>query len=75
MPESEQELHERLRAEQCLRNAHGHIAHAYAAMGEPHLTPGHRRRVVSETLDAVDWIRRALESIDRLTPDPTQVSD
>jgi hypothetical protein len=52
----------RLRAEQCLKNAHGHIATAYAQFF-PGMSPAHLNRAVRETLDAVDWIRRACESM------------
>ena len=72
MGEDEETTVDRLRAAQCLRNAHGHIAQAYARMdGEHAATPGHYHRVIRETLDAVDWMRRALESMDRLTGNET----
>lgn len=60
-------LHERLTAAQCLRNAHGHTATAYAQIdNEAIFTPGRLRRAVRETLDAVDWIRRALEHMEKM---------
>ena len=67
MPETETELHERLTTVQCLRNAHGNIAKAYAQI-EGTFPPGpeHRRRALRETLDAVDWIRRALEHAEEM---------
>ena len=56
-------VEERLAAAQCLKNAHGHIATAYAQIdGEPD-SPGRRNRMLCETLDAVDWIRRAIEHV------------
>jgi len=66
--EDEATLHERLRAEQCLKNAHQQIAVAFAHIGGEHMpTPGHWRRTISELTGAVDWLRRALESLDRLS--------
>lgn len=63
--EDEAQLHDRLSAVQCLKNAHGHIATAYAQIDGPlGNQPGRRARVVTETLDAVDWIRRALEHME-----------
>lgn len=57
---------ERLTAALCLKNAHGHIATAYAQIGNPVLdSPARRDRMVRETLDAVDWIRRALEHMEK----------
>lgn len=56
--------HERLTAALCLRNAHGHIATAYSQIGGELDTPGRRARALRETLDAVDWIRRALEHME-----------
>lgn len=54
---------ERLAAVQCLKNAHGHIATAYSQIDGALDTPGRRSRMVRETLDAVDWIRRGLEHL------------
>jgi hypothetical protein len=64
--QSEHDTQERLTAVQCLRNAHGHIAKAYAQIDGTGMTAGHRSRMVRETLDAVDWIRRALEHMDKV---------
>ena len=63
---SEHATQERLTAAQCLRNAHGHIARAYAQIDGNGMTPGHKARMIHETLDAVDWIRRALEHMDKV---------
>lgn len=62
-------IQERLMTAQCLKNAHGHIATAYAQLDDPY-GPGHARRVARETLDAVDWLRRALEHFDALLGEP-----
>lgn len=63
---SESATQERLTAVQCLRNAHGHIAQAYAQIDGSGMGPGHRARMIKETLDAVDWIRRALEHMQKV---------
>jgi hypothetical protein len=65
----------RLTAAQCLKNAHIHIATAYTQIDGKLDTPARRDRMVTETLDAVDWIRRALEHMSgaRAVSDETQV--
>jgi hypothetical protein len=61
---NEAEIMDRLTTAQCLKNAHGHIAVAYAKVTDTGGSPERDRRVISETLDAVDWIRRALNHLD-----------
>lgn len=56
---------ERLTAALCLKNAHGHIATAYAQIEGVLDSPARRNRMARETLDAVDWIRRALEHMEK----------
>ncbi len=63
--QSDGEPMERLTAAQCLKNAHGHIATAYAQIGGKLDSPARRERMRHETLDAVDWIRRALEHMEK----------
>lgn len=62
---SENALYENLTAAQCLQNAHGHIATAYAQVGSGYVDHAHRHRALREALDAVDWIRRALEHMEK----------
>jgi hypothetical protein len=62
--ESERALHERLEAARHLANAQGHIAQAYAQLSGVATSPQRRYRAVRETIDAVDWIRRALEHME-----------
>lgn len=65
--ENESATHKRLDAVGCLKNAHGHIAQAYAYLdGQIGAQPSRQRRAIRETLDAVDWLRRALERLDEL---------
>jgi hypothetical protein len=64
--ESDHAVQERLTAVQCLRNAHKHIAVAYSQIDGNLMTPGNQARMVRETLDAVDWIRRALEHMQKV---------
>jgi hypothetical protein len=65
MPSPTEDM-ERFTAAQCLKNAHGHLAVAYSQIGTVLDSPARRERMVKETLDAVDWIRRALEHMGKL---------
>ena len=72
---SDAALRERLTAAQCLKNAHGHIATAYAQIDGALDTPRRHSRMVRETLDAIDWIRRALEHIAAASDETERSSD
>lgn len=65
MTRCNQTSEERREAARCLRNAHRNIALAYAQINGILVGPGRDDRMLRETLDAVDWIRRALEHMEK----------